>query len=312
MLLRDYAITPDVFDLASYSSEEVAGLHLDRLREVLVTEGIVRDLRAGDWRKVFLGDERAWHRRAKELLKKLATQSRLVEFPPRWPVAPADDHGWCEEAIACHAYVAMTGGIIVTEPVKAAHPGEPLVERIDELMRAAWWSSRSPSVRLTRSLGEYQRHLGAILRCANSLQFIDPHLDPTRHGYRDLPALLATAGGRTPPPLLELHRVCYEGSGAARRILDLGQLETDFRAALTTPLRAAGLQVEVCVWDDFHDRYLLSNLAGVSLQNGFDCSRNPADVTTWNRLGRAERDDVQREFDPASRRHSLRAQFQIR
>lgn len=311
MLLRDYAITPDVFDQASYSSEEVAGLHLDRIREVLVTEGVVRDLRAGEWRSVLSSDGRAWHRRAKELVKKLATQSRLVGFPCVQPTAPVDDREWCDEALACHGYAAMTGGIIVTESVKTAHPRETLVERIDQLARAPWWTSRSPSVRLTRSLGEYQRHLAAILRCANSLQFIDPHLDPTRHGYRDFHAVLATAGGRTPPPLIELHRVCYEGSGPARRVLDLGQLEGSFRAQLATPVGAAGLRVEVFVWDDFHDRYLLSNLAGVLLPNGFDTSGNPTDFTTWTRLGRVERDDIQREFDPASHRHALRGRFTI-
>lgn len=311
MLLRDYAITPDVFDQASYSSEEVAGLHLDRIREVLVTEGVVRDLRAGEWRSVFSGDGRAWHRRAKELVKKLATQSRLVGFPCLKPTLPTNDREWCEEAIACHGYEAMTGGIIVTEAVKSSHPGEALVERIDHLARAPWWTSRSPSVRLTRSLVEYRKHLASLLRCANSLQFIDPHLDPTRHDYRDFHAVLSYAGGRTPQPLIELHRVCYEGSGRARTVLDPGELERRFRAELSAPLGAAGLKVDLFVWDDFHDRYLLSNLAGVLLPNGFDTSGNPADVTTWTRLGRSERDDIQREFDPTSRRHALKGRFTI-
>lgn len=311
MLLRDYAITPDVFDLSSYPSEEVAGLHLNAIREVLITEGLVRDLRAGEWRGIFSKVGRPWHRRAKELVKKLATQGRLVETPPLKPVGPSDDCEWCDEALASHAYQEMAGGVIVTGSVKAAYAGEVLVERIDQLGRAPWWTSRSPSVRLTRSLGDYQRHLGAILRCSNSLQFIDPHLDPMRHGYRDFPSVLASAGGRRPPPLIEVHRVCYEGSGAARRILDVGQFEQSFRAGLATHLAAAGLRVEVYIWDDFHDRYLLSNLAGVSLPNGFDSSSNPTDVTTWNRLGRAERDDIQREFDPASCRHALRGQFSV-
>ena len=31
-LLSEYAITPDVFDVGSYSSEEVCGLHLQALK----------------------------------------------------------------------------------------------------------------------------------------------------------------------------------------------------------------------------------------------------------------------------------------
>ena len=45
--------------------------------------------------------------------------------------------------------------------------------------------------------------------------------------------------------------------------------------------------------------------------NGFDTSRNPRDITTWNRLGRAQHDDIQREFDPASQRHTLRHRFRV-
>jgi len=311
MLLRDYAITPDVFDVTSYSSKEVAGLHVNNIREVVMTEGLVRDLRTGEWRALFVNDGRPWHPRAKELVKKLATQGRLVEFPPASPASPVEDREWCAEALASHEYEAVTGGVIVTEPVKEAYLGEVLVERVDQLAKAPWWSGRSPSVRLLRSLPEYQRHLGPILRCANSLQFIDPHLDPGRHGYRELPVLLSGAGARTPAPLIELHRVCYEGSGPARRILDIRELERAFRDVLATPLRTAGLDAEVFIWDDFHDRYLLSNLTGISLPNGFDTTRNPRDVTTWTRLGRAEHDDIQREFDVASNRHALRGRFKI-
>ena len=87
--------------------------------------------------------------------------------------------------------------------------------------------------------------------------------------------------------------------------------ERRFRDGLSDPLRAAGLQAEVFVWDDFHDRYLISNLVGISLPNGFDTDRNPTSVTSWARLSRTDSDDVLREFDPVSRRHTLRASFTI-
>jgi hypothetical protein len=123
--------------------------------------------------------------------------------------------------------------------------------------------------------------------------------------------LLAHAGHRKPSPLIEIHRVCYEGSGPGRRILDVTELEQGFRHALAGPLAMAGLQATVFVWDDFHDRYLISNLLGISLPNGFDTTKDPKSVTTWTRLGRTERDDIQKEFDEASGRHTLRGQFTI-
>ncbi len=92
---------------------------------------------------------------------------------------------------------------------------------------------------------------------------------------------------------------------------DRDYFERNFRDGISAHLRVAGLQAEVFVWDDFHDRYLISNLIGISLPNGFDTTRDPNSVTRWTRLGRNDRDDVQREFDLASQQHALRARFMI-
>ena len=46
-LLADYAITPDVFDVASYLTPGECEARLDNIRQVMLTEGLVRDLRGG-------------------------------------------------------------------------------------------------------------------------------------------------------------------------------------------------------------------------------------------------------------------------
>lgn len=309
--LADYAITPDVFDVTSYSSEEVCRLHLREINAVMRSEGWIRDLRLGEWRDLFASDGRSWHPRVKELLRKLAPQGRLVGFQPALCVAPADDKDWCAEALATHTKLAFAGGIIVTGPVKKLYRSKALVEQIDRLDRAPWWGHNNPSVRLTRSLADYQRQLGPILRCANSLHFIDPHLDPTEDHYGEFGDLLVCAGKRRPAPLIEIHRVCYKGSGPGRTILKVDEFKRDFRRELSGALRSAGLQADVFIWDDFHDRYLISNLVGILLPNGFDTSHNPKDITTWARLGRQVRDDIQREFEEASGWHKLHGRFSI-
>lgn len=313
-LLADYAITPDVFDVTSYSSEEVCGLYLDVIREAMLDDGLVRDLRDGEWRRSFEGQARAWHRRTKELTRKLATQGRLIPFPSALPDPPVDDRDWCAEALCTDAVQALSGGVIATESVKNAHADDDRVARIDRIGNAMWWVARSPSVRLSRTLAGYTEHLGPILRYSKSLMVIDPHLDPAQGRYREFGALIEMAGGGMPSPLIELHRVCYEGSGPGRWFPmqeDGDYFKHRFGGELAERLRASGLQAEVFVWDDFHDRYLISNLIGVSLPNGFDTTNNPNDTTTWSRLGRDERDDVQREFDPASHRHALRDRFTV-
>lgn len=312
MLLRDYAITPDVFDVTSYTSEEVCGLHLERLREVMLTEGLVRDLRDGEWGRLFSGDARQWNRRGKELVKKLATQSRLVPYLASSVVPPVDDCAWCAEAIATHGVRQFDGGVIVTERVKAAYEREDIVARIDRLSATPWWAGRSPSVRLPRTLVAYSGHLAPVLRYANAILFIDPYLDPARRGYRDFPQLLAMAGGRAPAPRIEIHRVCWEES-SDKRLLPAFQarIEAAFRQALEAVAQTAGLRVEIFLWDDFHSRHVISDLIGVLMENGFDQTSDPRAVTTWTRLGRSDRDDVWREFEPASGRHALRHRFTL-
>ena len=76
-------------------------------------------------------------------------------------------------------------------------------------------------------------------------------------------------------------------------------------------LRAAGLSAEVFVWDRFHDRYLISNIIGISLPNGFDTTAARKSVTRWTRLGRDDRDGVRREFNRAGRRHELVDRFRM-
>jgi hypothetical protein len=308
-LLTEYALTPDVFDPTSYSSEEVCALHLQAVKDVLLTEGLVRDLRDGEWHRLFATTDRSWHRRAKEIVRKLADHGRLARFPATLPSPPTHDQEWCAEALGTHRTSPLSGGIIVTQSVKAGFEDQRLVARVDRLAETPWWTARSPSTRLARTNADYQTHLEPILRCANSIMFIDPHLDPTRYGYRDFVQLLLRAGGRTPSPLLEIHRVCYEGSGPGRQILTEQEIEQRFRDELAGQLRAAGARVEVYVWDDFHDRYLVSNLIGLLMSNGFDAGGGSP--VTWARLGRKEKDDVQREFDPASGCHALRTRFTV-
>ena len=312
-LFADYAITPDVFDVMSYQNAGECEARLELIRGPMLTEGVVRDLRDGEWRDSFRNPARAWHRWTKEFVKKMAAQGRLIRYSPMLPHSPADDDGWYAEALNSRKIRAYTGGIVVTSAVKNAYPNEPLVARIDQLRNTPWWAARSSSVSLSRTMVDYVRHLDPVLRCSNSLLFIDPYLDPMQEGYREIGRLIEIAGRRRPPPRIEIHRACYEGFAGRRFPMneDREYFERRFRDGISAHLRAAGLRAQVFVWDDIHDRCLISNLVGILLPYGFGTSRDPNSVTRWARLGRDDRDAVQREFDPASQRHTLRAHFMI-
>ena len=72
------------------------------------------------------------------------------------------------------------------------------------------------------------------------------------------------------------------------------------------------MHAEVFIWRRFHDRYLISNVVGISLPNGFDVSTASGEFTTWTRLGRDTRDELQREFDPVARPDKLVERFEVR
>lgn len=308
-ILTEYSLTPDVFDSASYSVPDIGDLRLQNLKEVLISEGIVRDLRNGKWSALFADNARSWHQRGKELLKKLAQQNRFYKSDPALSDEPGTDQEWCKEALASNVDLPFTG-IISTQDIVQGFQDEPFVASIERLSNTPWWSSRSPSVRLLRSISEYKEKLSLVLRCANSISFLDPHLDPTQGRYRDFISLLTEMSGRIPKPLIEVHRVCYYNTRDKR---DQNN-ENGWRNLFDSwkmPLLNAGISVNVTIWDDFHDRYVISNLVGISVPNGFDTTTDPNGVTTWSRLGRKERDDIQREFDPAAKKHRPMHSFQI-
>ena len=105
--------------------------------------------------------------------------------------------------------------------------------------------------------------------------------------------------GRTPAPLIEIHRVAWYGDSRDKRP-QLANVESALRPALTIAAARSGLTFKVYLWDDFHGRYLISDLVGINLPNGSDTT------TDANCLRRTVREDMQREFDNASSRHTLR------
>lgn len=308
-MLAEFGVIHDVFRTSSYCSPEVCDLHLLNLKRVLMERGIVRDLQGGGWRTFFKEHDGCWDLRAKELVKKLVQQRRLQPAPPASPTPPATDFEWCREALASSQTRPLVG-IIASRDTAAEFAESPLVSGIQNLNQAAWWHDNQQSVYIPRHTAEYLKILKLVLEKANLLMFIDPHLDPSRDQYsRFIEILLAACRSDGCSPKIEIHRVCYQGR--ERRIRQL----TDWRASfesLDAPLRSANLGATVFIWDDFHDRFLISDLIGILMSNGFDDSRAKDSVTTWARISREVRARLQQEFDPTnSPSHKLHGQFEL-
>lgn len=310
-MIAEYAVLPSVFDPGAYSSPDVCECCLQNLKGPLFSEALVRDLRAGGWLGYLRGSDHRWHPKAKELLRKLRDRRRLRPVPAALDRPPGNDSEWCEEALASHSVEAMDG--IVADPATAsALSARPLVASVTRLHSADWWrEGRGPSRRVARNTEAYHSALRLLLRHANSLMFIDPHLDPSKPRYSEfgqlLQACLREDGSQ---PRIEIHRVCYEGSGRGR-ILYARDVWVSRFSELGGQLERIGLAAEVFIWNDAHDRYLLTDLMGLLLGNGLDVSGDPDGRTTWSRLSRRDADDVQREFDPDAGIRILKHQFTI-
>jgi len=158
-LINEYALTPDVFDSTCYSTDEVCKIYLQHLKEALLQDGLIRNLRNGDWLSVFEGNNRPWHLRGRELLRKLRSQNRLSYALPALPDAPNSDSDWCNEAIASNTGLLPLSGIVVTDSIAGNFTGNALVASIDRLTGAPWWTGRSPSVRIHRDITSYLDNL---------------------------------------------------------------------------------------------------------------------------------------------------------
>ena len=308
-MIAEFALIPDVFAQASYNSPEACDRYLRELKEGILSRGVVRNLRAGNWWNHVEKCRDSWDKRGRELLKKLKQQGRLCDAESCTDEPPMDSAGWCAEALASHEHTPLSG-IIADESTAAEHPGHDVVAPASKLTEQTWWLGGKNSVELKRSTEAYLKELGPTLRHSNAIMFIDPHLDPTRDNYIGFVEMLKACGTRTLAHRIEIHRVCYSGSGRERQIVPVTEWRQRFDSVIGGAVRQMGLHVEVFLWDDFHDRYLISNLIGILIPNGFDTESNPS-ITRWARLDREHRDSVEKEFDPAFERHRLLHRFML-
>lgn len=307
-MLAEYGLIHEVFEASSYSSPEVCELRLRTLKDILLKGGLVRDFREGEWRSYFLQNEARWDKRAKELVRKLVNQKRLLPSPAILTELPVNEMDWCREALASKSREPLEE--IIGSNLHAARFEE--ICSIDHLERISTRIEDSSTVRLERRIQSYLKHLSLVLKSSSLIMLIDPHLDPSRPNYSEF-VQLVLAARRTdkPQPLIQIHRGCYAGSGPNRTFLKNEAIREAF-SSMHHPLKAAGLTVEVFVWDGFHDRYLITDLVGVLMPNGFDVSRDIKAMTTWARMSREARTSVQREFDfPNNAFHQLLLKFTL-
>jgi hypothetical protein len=201
--------------------------------------------------------------------------------------------------------------VIAAHATKAVFSGQGAVSSIESLSGCPWWNGRSTSQTLDRKTASYLDALERIHAQANHLMFVDPYLDPSEQQYQEFFRILAPLALRNPKPRVELHRKSFIAAGSGgRSVLTVPEWQVRF-APLHAQLSAHGLSALVYIWGDFHDRYLLSDIVGLTIPHGFDVSTRPDDFTSWARLGRADREHWTLQYDEANGGNRFRGKFSI-
>lgn len=302
-MFTEYALLPCIFDRNHFKDEKIGNLHLKNLKDILLhEESLVRDLYNGKWSQ-FINNIESKSPCTKALLMSLSQSHRLHRVRAAKAHNPENYMDWCNEALSSHKEDALDGIIASPETIKIFNT-ETLIASVENLNKAAWWTNRSHSVGLERKTGDYLKCLKRILNYANSIIFIDPYLDVVKPEYQEFSKILEAINRSDDPPTIEIH-ICHLNSISPR------EYEKDFRQHLTSVIQSQKLSVEVFIWDKFHDRYIISNLGGIQSGHGFGVSDHPSETTTWTRISRTRRDELQKEFDRNSNCHKSQHRFVV-
>ena len=307
-LLHDLAITPEVFSSAGYSTPERSNDCLLQLEPLLLQEAIIRNLSGGRWKDHLEENLADCSLAGQKLLKAMAP--RLRSFETITYDDPQSPDEWCWEALAGHQREALDG-IVVGHESALRHGSDGLVCAAERVHEANWWQKRTCSVTLSRRTHDYSKEIERLLRYAKSAAFIDPYIDPTLERYAEFHKLLGICRRRETTLWLSIHRCGYRGTGTERHTLTECEARQIFRP-LAEKLNHPDMRVrvEVFIWAGFHDRFLITDLLGLSVPYGFDIDACGEErPTRWTRLSREDSDGVLREFDENNPLHGFKFKF---
>jgi len=318
-MLREFAFSPAVFlssaygvttaDGIFYPSEDHGHLALNTLRKGLERGGVVRNLAGGEWLRTVVNAQEGLHPRSREVISKIQKAGRVVPAPLQAAAHPGNEKEWLCEAIASHQAEPRLSQFFGTDSFGAAVSAadyQQLPKGISRLPFFEPFAGGGCSVKVKRTLADYVNVLRPVFKHSRSLMFIDPYLDLEASNYRDFVGLLREVAKVGPDVHVELHRQ-IRVAGPGSQFVPAEEWHHRIRRAIDADPKLRPLKIDIFVWDEFHDRYLISNLMGISIPFGFDTS-NKQDETRWALLTPEDTDDIRTEFSPGDPRKRRKQQ----
>ena len=198
-----------------------------------------------------------------ELLRYLQT-STVQRKNPAWD----DSLGtWLENAVREHRRYPFRGILARHNPDN--RPEVIIEDALTTSAKPQWDNPHGMAVH--RKAEDMAAAVEPMLACCSWVRFVDPYISSCKRQYRQSLAaflkILAAERPVGPPKQIEVHT---NAEGASR-----GHLHEFFRKILP-----AGLQVAVYLWRErangqrLHNRYILTDLGGVSFPHGLDCGHD--------------------------------------
>jgi hypothetical protein len=314
-MLHEFAFSPDVFfpsafgvktDQGAFIPGEAHGsLALASLWKGIERFGVIRDLSNGKWGRALDDRQVDLHARSRELLKKLRLNGRVVPAAAQIAGSPTAERDWLAEALASHTAEPQITQFFGTDEFCAslkAADHQDLPRAISKMPFCSPFSGGGCSIKVNRNIGAYINALRPLVKYSRSLMFIDPYLDVEAANYKDFLILLKAIASINPSVDIELHRQIKPAYGEPVR--SASSWKQGFDQVFSADPALKSLSIKVFIWDEFHDRYLVSNLMGISVPHGFDTTKKD-EATRWSMLSPQDANDVREEFtegDPFFRR----------
>lgn len=315
-MLREFALSPEVLFASAYGVTDKDGefvqadnhghLALTALWKGIERGGVIRDLADGQWSGNILERNDELHVRSRELLKNLKKDGRIVKALTQKNASPTAELDWLNEALASHngePELAQFFGTDAFCSTLRAVDYQQLPKGVSKLPFCAPFSGGGCSIKVGRDVDAYWAALKPLAKYSRSLMFIDPYLDLSAANYRDFMKLLRAIADINPKVEIELHRQ-IKPAGDRAAMLTATDWHQKFRQALAADPVVNAMRIGVFIWNEFHDRFVISDLMGASVPYGFDTTAKK-DETRWTLLSAQDSEDVRAEFsagDPQKRR----------
>ena len=313
MLLREFAMIPDVFNVSTLRNDKSLGIILVQILRALSANGLLANLYKDCWEKDVTNRIRAFPQELQEVkdklsacLKRLHDRNRLVRHPRRGEQTPSQDIDWLKLAMESHKEIPLHGIILSKKLMKNCGLTDKALIELSEVLDSSQWQNLRRSVTLKKQKTDYRKHLPPILRHAKALTLVDPYFNTHELRFLDTIRICSELMGQR--PFLERRQgQIHIHADATRQKPESWSIKKhldSWEEVLRSLKERDKHRFKVFLWQfssqTLHDRFILTDQCGISAPGGLDCRIQSANNTTWNLLDEEDRRIWLEKFNPAA------------